>query len=126
MPIFLLFIASLAFTTLLFPWRVLHFIRTITTWLQHRRQTREAWKSRTEIIHEANATWKQYLDTEHTQLLKADTLEGKADQLRSSLAAGQRYLKSVSADECPNNYKHTAEFVGWAEQKLAEIDADGK
>ena len=119
-----LFIAGLLFLTLLYPGRVLHFIRTIRVWLVRRKAHREAWQVRKDEIYRANVEWKRYLDEEHERLLELDTLEGKVDVLRRSLAAGERYLKSVSPDECPSNYKKTDAFCRWAEKKLAEVDAE--
>lgn len=124
MSILVLGIFTLLTAAMLFPERLHAFLHTITSWLTATQKRRKARENRKAEIHRATRTWKAYLEHEHTKLFRSDTLEGKVDQLRLSLAAGQRYLKSVSPDECPSNYKHTDEFCRWAEKKLAEIAID--
>lgn len=121
MPIYYLFIASLVFFTFLLPERVLYFLRTITKWLAHRQAIRESWNIRQDEVHAAYVAWKAWTDSAYQQLKRRHTAEEKIDWLSRMLAAGQRYLNSVSPDEAPTNYEKTVRFCHAAEELLAEI-----
>ena len=110
MPVFFLFIATLVVFAVLFPGRAIYFLLTIIKWIQYRRTYRESLLARQDETDAAFEEWRSLLEHELRREKKLRTDDEKFSCYYRMLAAGQRYLKSVSPDEVPVGYYEKVEI----------------
>lgn len=118
MPIFFLFIASLAVFTVLLPENILSFLRPIQQWLAHRQDKREECHSRQKFVDTATSEWIAKVRHSLTHITTDPNKRASRSSVIQLIAAGERYLQTVSHEEEPQVCRMTHDLITDLDQKL--------